>query len=256
MNLDKIIAVRTSKTIFREGNDCIKVFSRRYPKDDILNEALNQACAEIAGFNVPKIKAVTVIDGKWAIVSEYIKGNTIERLIEENPECQEQYLTMLANLQMAVNSERCLRLSRLKDKMLLRICEFTRDNFSCDCSVREALEKKLAEMTEKNNFCHGDFTPANVVVGSDKKIYFLDWSHATSGPPEADAAMSYLAFLLKGKRQQADIYLNAYVKASGINKNDIIKLLPLVACVKYKKANLDEKLFLLNMVKNITDKNL
>lgn len=256
MNLDKIIAVRTSKTIFREGNDCIKVFSRRYPKDDVLNEALNQACAEIAGFNVPKIKAVTVIDDKWAIVSEYIKGNTLERLIAENPGRQEEYLTMLANLQRSVNSERCLRLSRLKDKILLRICEFTRDNFSCDSTMREHLEKMLAAMAEKSNFCHGDFTPANVVVGNDKKIYFLDWSHATSGPPEADAAMSYLAFLLKGKNDQADIYLNAYVSASGINKEDVINLLPLVACVKYKKANLDEKLFLLNMVKNITDKTI
>ena len=43
MKLDRIIAVRNNKTIYRDGDKCIKVFNEDYSKSDILNEALNQA---------------------------------------------------------------------------------------------------------------------------------------------------------------------------------------------------------------------
>ena len=40
MNLEKIIAVRNAKTIYRDGDKCVKVFNENYSKADILNEAL------------------------------------------------------------------------------------------------------------------------------------------------------------------------------------------------------------------------
>ena len=74
MNLDRIIAVRTDKTVYRDGDRCLKVFNEDFSKADVLNEALNQARVEETGLNIPKILEVTVIDGKWTIVSEFIKG--------------------------------------------------------------------------------------------------------------------------------------------------------------------------------------
>ena len=41
MKLDKVIAVRTSKTVYKDGDCAIKVFDADYKKSDILNEALN-----------------------------------------------------------------------------------------------------------------------------------------------------------------------------------------------------------------------
>ena len=75
MKLDRVIAVRNSKTIYRDGDKCVKVFNENYSKSDVLNEALNQARIEETGLNIPKILEVTMIDGKWAIVTEYIKKN-------------------------------------------------------------------------------------------------------------------------------------------------------------------------------------
>ena len=49
MKLDRVIAVRNSKTIYRDGDKCIKVFSEDYSKADVLNEALNQARIEETG---------------------------------------------------------------------------------------------------------------------------------------------------------------------------------------------------------------
>ena len=38
MKLDRIIAVRTSKTVYRDGDKAIKLFDEGYSKSDILNE--------------------------------------------------------------------------------------------------------------------------------------------------------------------------------------------------------------------------
>ena len=76
MKLDRVIAVRNNKTIYRDGDRAIKVFGAGYSKADVLNEALNQARIEETGLNIPKVLEVTMIDGKWAIVSEFIKGKT------------------------------------------------------------------------------------------------------------------------------------------------------------------------------------
>ena len=54
MKLEKVIAVRTDKTVYRDGDLAIKVFGSDYDKADILNEALNQARVEETGLNVPQ----------------------------------------------------------------------------------------------------------------------------------------------------------------------------------------------------------
>ena len=63
MNLNNVIAERKTKTIYRDGDKCIKVFNHSFSKADILNEALNQARVENVGLNVPKILEVTTIEG-------------------------------------------------------------------------------------------------------------------------------------------------------------------------------------------------
>ena len=81
MNLNKIIAVRTDKTVYRDGSLAIKVFNEGYAKADILNEALNTARVEETGLNIPRLEAVTKVDGKWAIVTDYVEGKTLQQMI-------------------------------------------------------------------------------------------------------------------------------------------------------------------------------
>ena len=38
MNLDRVIAVRTTKTVYRDGDLCIKVFNKEFTKADVLND--------------------------------------------------------------------------------------------------------------------------------------------------------------------------------------------------------------------------
>ena len=82
MKLDNVVQVRAAKTIYRDGDRCIKVFNENYSKADVLNEALNHARIEETALNVPKLFEVTTVDGKWAIVMEYIDGITLKEYIE------------------------------------------------------------------------------------------------------------------------------------------------------------------------------
>ena len=68
MKLDRVIAVRNSKTVYRDGENCYKVFDADYSKADVLNEALNQARVEETGLAIPKIKEVAMIDGKLSLI--------------------------------------------------------------------------------------------------------------------------------------------------------------------------------------------
>ena len=92
MKLDNVISVRLHKTIYRDGDKCIKVFDSDYSKADVLHEALNQARIEETGLNIPKVLEVTMVNGQWAIVLEYIEGKTLAELMEEDSQNTDKYL--------------------------------------------------------------------------------------------------------------------------------------------------------------------
>ena len=247
MKLDKIIAVRTNKTIYRDGDTCVKVFNEEYSKADVLNEALNQARVEETGLNIPKILAVTMIDGKWAIVSEYIKGKTLAQLMEEDPEKKAEYIELLVDLQMQAHSKTCPLLTKLKDKMNRKISEST-----LDATTRYELHTRLEGMPKHNKVCHGDFNPSNIIIAEDGTPYILDWSHATQGNASADVARTYLLFCLAGDTEGAELYLSTFCKKSDTAKQYVQKWMPIVAASQSVKGNESEREFLLTWT-NVVD---
>lgn len=157
MNLDRVIAVRNTKTVYRDGDKCIKVFNEDFSKADVLNEALNQARIEETGLKIPKILEVTMIDGKWAIVSQFIKGKTLSQLIKEEPEKTNEHIEMLVELQLEIQSKTCPLLNKLKDKMNFKIMAT-----SLDATTRYDLHTRIEGMPKHSKVCHGDFCPSNV----------------------------------------------------------------------------------------------
>lgn len=247
MNLDRVIAVRNNKTIYRDGDRCIKVFNAEYSKADVLNEALNQARIETTGLNIPKVLEVTIIDGKWAIVSEFIKGKTLAQLMQENPDKKNEYIELLVDLQMTVHSKTCQNLNKLKDKMNRKISET-----ELDATTRYDLHTRLEGMPKHNKVCHGDFNPSNVIITEDQTPYIIDWSHATQGNASADVARTYLLFWLNGDIAGAHFYLDTFCKKSDTAKQYVQKWIPIVAASQSVKGNEKEREFLMSWV-NVVD---
>ena len=243
MKLDNVIAVRKNKTIYRDGERCIKVFDENYSKADVLNEALNQARIEETELHIPKILEVTMIEGKWAIVSEYIAGKTLAQLMEEDSEKKEEYLELLVDIQMKVHSQKSPLLNKLKDKMNRKINET-----DLDATTRYDLHTRLEGMPKHAKVCHGDFNPSNIIIAEDGTPYILDWSHATQGNASADAARTYLLFWLSGDISGAKKYLELFCKKSATAKQYVQKWMPIVAASQSVKGNAQERELLLSWV--------
>ena len=241
MKLDNVIAVRKAKKVYRDGDKCIKVFDKDYSKADVLNEALNQARIEETGLNIPKVLEVTTIDGKWAIVSEFIEGVTLAELMEKNPDKLDEYLNDLVDVQLEIQSKTCPLLNKLKDKMNRKISEA-----DLDATTRYELHSRLEGMPKHKKVCHGDINPSNIIVTNDGKYYIIDWSHATQGNASADAARTYLLFCLKENEETAKKYLDIFCKKSDTAKQYVDKWLPIVAASQSVKGNEDERQFLLS----------
>lgn len=209
MEFERIVAVRNNKTVFRDGEDCIKLFKEDYPKDDILNEALNQARIERTSINVPKLKAITSFDGKWGIVSEFIEGKTIAELIKGHPGNSDEYIKVLVKVQRTVNAETCPMLNRQREKLVKKAILSGIE----ETKVKEIL-KSIINIPDCEYVCHGDLVPENVILKDGNisdGVYIVDWAHVTKGNPLFDAALSYIKIYYEYGKELAETYKKDYI---------------------------------------------
>ena len=243
MNLNHVVAVRNIKTVYRDGDKAIKVFNEEYSKADVLNEALNQARVEETGLDIPRIIEVTKLDGKWAIVSDFIEGKTMSQIMQEEPDRIGELLEQFVGIQLHIHAQRAPLLTKLKDKMNRKIAET-----SLDATTRYELHTRLEGMPKHNKVCHGDFNPSNIIITPEDKPYIIDWAHATQANASADAARTYLLFMLKGEEKLAEQYLRLYCLRSNTAKQYVQKWLPIVAASQSVKGKPEERDFLLKWV--------
>lgn len=208
-----------------------------------MNEALNQARVEETGLKIPQLEEVKKIDGKWAIVLDYIEGKTLAEIIENDRKNLEMYMEKFVDIQIEIHSKRSPLLNKLKDKMSRKI-----DETNLDATTRYELHTRLEGMPKHNKVCHGDFNPSNIIITPAGDYYVLDWSHATQGNASADVARTYLLFSLKGDKEAAEMYLNMFCKKTDTAKQYVQQWLPIVAASQSVKGNEEEREFLLNWI--------
>lgn len=239
--LDNVIAERPTKTVYRDEDNTIKLFVPNYSKANILNEALNHSrVEENTDLNIPKLREVTTIDGRWALVAEYIEGTTLEELINKYPLKEQDFLEVFVNIQIETLSKKVPLLNRIKDKFRRKLTEAT----NIDENTRYELLQRLEGMKNHDKLCHGDFNPSNIIVTSSGEYYIIDWAHATQGNASADAARTFLLFSMQGKEERAEKYLDLFSLKSGIPKSNIQRWVPIVAATQMTKGKEEEYEFL------------
>jgi tRNA A-37 threonylcarbamoyl transferase component Bud32 len=247
--MSKVISKRDNKVVYQEGKTAVKLFGEKFSKADILNEALNQARVEETGLNIPKIIEIKTIDGKWAIIMDYIKGTTLDQLIEKNPTKLNDYLNLFVDLQLQVQSKRSNRLTFLKDKMHRKVEAAAKE---LDATLRYDLHSRIDAAPKHEKICHCDFVPSNIIISDDNVPYILDWSHATQGNGSADAAITYLGFQIEGKQKIADKYLDLFCKKTDTAKQYVQSWMPVAAASKIPTQTDKTKETLLKFI-NVVD---
>ena len=185
----ELVFTSEKKTVYRDGSTAIKEFCDGFPKAEVLNEALcNARVEDIEALNVPKILGVSVVDGKWSILKEYVEGKTLQQLMDENPDKLEEYMEGMVDLHLLIHKQACPLLNKLKEKTIRALKSVEQ----LDDSTRYELMTRLDGMPKHTKLCHGDFNPSNIIVGDDGKLYVIDWVHASQGNASADVARTYL----------------------------------------------------------------
>lgn len=249
MNLTNVIAERKDKTIYRDGNSCIKCFDENYSKANILNEATNHTRIEESIKNVPKLISVSNVEGKWAITTEFIEGRTLEQIMKENTDKIEEYMETFTNLHADILSKHVPRLDILFEKVKRKI-----KVANLNSSVLYNISMRLETLEKGNKVCHGDFVPSNIILGNDGKCYVLDWSHVSTGNPIYDIATTYLIFKIHKRDDLAKMYLDKVCQKLDISEFEVKKWLPIASVVQLTRTeNAEIKDILMNYLEALND---
>ena len=85
-NEKDIICRRANKTVYKVGNEVIKVSVPEHPKTGVFNEALITSYVESFGVPCAKVLYVKEFDGGWGLGLEYIEGQTLAEKMQNEPE--------------------------------------------------------------------------------------------------------------------------------------------------------------------------
>lgn len=242
MELTNLIATGNSSKVYKYNNQAVKVFDSKASKVDVLLEALNTSRVELTGLDLPHVQQVTMVDGQWAIVMDYIEGPTLANVMQQNPADMEKYIDKMVDLQLTIQSKKSPLLNKLKDKMKSQISSLT----EIDDIVKYDLLTRLDGMPKHDKVCHGDFEPRNIIVSGDK-YYTLDWIHASQGNASADVARTFLLLSLSNP-DMANAYMDIFCRKSNTPKQYVQQWLPIVAAAQLTKKKPEERDLLLKWI--------
>ena len=235
MDLGTPIAVGNTAKIYLHKNRIVKVFNDYLPSTESSYEANKQKYAHSCGLPVPKILDVTKIDGKQAIIMEYIKGRTIGETLSEDIEQAEYYLNITVEIQQKIHMIVADTLEPMSEKLSRQI----KSAHNLDEKQKSALLKRLDSMTFEKRLCHGDFHMFNLIM-TNNKVTIIDWVDSSAGDIHADIYRTYLLYSQLSE-ELADMYLNLYCEKSGLSKDDVFQWAPIIAGARLSECISSEK---------------
>jgi tRNA A-37 threonylcarbamoyl transferase component Bud32 len=240
----QVIVERHNKIVYDCGDTVVKVFNGNKPAADIFAEATKLARAEQAGINVPELVEVSKAGVNWAISTKKVEGQTLREQLKANPEREDEILDQLISLELDVHAHKSPLMGRQKDKLTRMI------NAASDIigeAQRYELLHSLEGMPNHSKLCHGDFVPSNIVIPDDGSApVILDWAHATQGNGAADAARTYLTFVLKDKKELGEKYLKLFCEKTDTARQYVDRWMPIVAASQSVKGKPEERELLLS----------
>ena len=235
MNLGNPIAIGNTAKVYLYENKIVKIFKADLPDTESLYEAHKQNFAYLSGLSVPKVLDVTKIDGKQAIIMEYIKGRTLGDLLTENMEQGEYYMNISIDVQRNIHMVSASSLEPMTEKLRRQINSAP----NLDGRYKSILIKKLDSMIFENKLCHGDFHLYNLIT-SDNKVTIIDWVDSSNGDIRADIYRTYLLYS-QFSVELAEMYLRLYCEKSGLSKQEIFQWAPIIAGARLSENVSSEK---------------
>ncbi|HEX8068090.1 MAG TPA: aminoglycoside phosphotransferase family protein [Thermoleophilaceae bacterium] len=180
--------------------------------------------ASAAGAPVPAVYERTTVDGRPGLVMERLDGPDLLTRIGRRPWTLVAAGRVLGRLHASLHRVPApAELPDLKDVVRL-LLERGADRVPSGLSA-EAHER-LAELPDGDRICHGDYHPANVLLGAAGPRV-IDWASASRGDPSADVCRTCLivelgvlpaqapALVRRLDRVGRSLLLRSYLRAYG-----------------------------------------
>jgi len=223
MNLTNPITSGNTADIYLHEGKLIKLFKEFLPGTEAEDEANKQRYAYAQGLLVPHIYEVTKINNRQAIIMEYIPGETIGFIIQNDTPKTEYYMSLSVDVQIKMHKIKANNFGLMADKLNHNI----RSTKSLNTRQKSILIDKLQNMQYETRLCHGDFHFLNLIL-NDKGITIIDWVDSSAGDIKADVCRSYLLYS-QFIPELADLYIHLYCEKSGLSQADIFAWLPIIA---------------------------
>ncbi|PFA05148.1 aminoglycoside phosphotransferase family protein [Bacillus cereus] len=240
MNLENPIAKGNTAEIYLCDNKVVKLFGKYLPNTEALYEAQKQKYAYSRDLHVPKVFEVTEVQGRQAIIMEYVEGESVGKLLLNNLNKAEHYIGLCVNEQKKIHA---IRVNT--DEI-----ESMRERLECQIkSVHQLDEKqkgnilnKLHSIKFEPRLCHGDFHPFNLIL-SKKNVNIIDWVDASSGDIRADVFRTYLLYA-QSYIELAEMYLQIYCSNTDLTRDEIFQWAPIIAARFSEKISPQNEVYL------------
>ena len=231
--------------IFKDNDMIIKLFKKNIAKHDVEYEMNLQKKAFEHGLSVPKIYDIVEINGKYGIKMEYINGVTFGKIILDDMNKLNEYLSKSIEIQIGIHKIVTNNFPSMKEKLKSKInrVQLITEN------EKQNIIKLLDKENLNNNLCHGDFKFMNILK-TENGYKVIDWVDSSSGNIEADVYRTYLLYKVNND-EIAEFYINNYCKMADISKENVFKWAPIIASARLSEGmGNDENEKLLNIVRN------
>ncbi|GIV64072.1 MAG: aminoglycoside phosphotransferase family protein [Chloroflexota bacterium] len=219
----------------------LKLFHEWVDPQSIEYEAQISRAVHASGLPVPAVGERVQVNGRFGLLYQRAVGVPMwpEGLIR-SPWKVWKYARQTAQLHAAIHNSRILvELPRQRQRLLNKIHQAE----SLPPQLRAKVLARLNNLPEGDCLCHGDFHPANILVGEEQAIV-IDWVDATLGNPLADVARTTILALgaaacqMRGVFQKAWVrlfhatYLRHYFNLRPGGKQEYARWLPIVAAAR------------------------
>ncbi len=219
----KLIGKGAQADVYLVDGQAVKLFHQNAMEDAAFYEADLQQKIYNAGLCAPRVYGIHTVNGRAAIVMEYIHGPSLGSLMKADGSRAAEYLLQAARLQAQMHQAHVKGLPSQWDRLNQRILAAS----LLLKELKDRLVDRLQMLVIGSVVCHGDFHPYNILQ-TDQGLVVIDWVDATLGSPMADVCRTYLLYLIHSS-EAAELYLQYYCQAAGIEREAVLQWLPIVA---------------------------
>jgi aminoglycoside phosphotransferase (APT) family kinase protein len=185
---DLVARGNTSDVFSWSSTTVIKVLRPDMPSDWARHEAEITRLVREAGFPVPAVEDVVLVEGRPAIVFERVDGLSMWEHMKNAPNDLQGLTSALVDLQCSLHcSPAPAGLPDLQARLIRNVGRaeaLTKED-------REVAAHLVGVLPAGTALCHGDMHPRNILM-SRRGMVLIDWFDAAAGNPVADIARSSL----------------------------------------------------------------